>query len=583
MTNGTATPTSVPSAIAGDAQVEPGWGFPLRVAIPTFLFPPPSYTDLPPWWTPRRDWALVASLELEDMWASVVNQVATKFAALGFAVSDSQDSTVRTKRAQDLLHGLDGWVPFAIKVVQDYLTTDNGIFIRLRRAGEKTEKVKLKAFDGTTGPAFSEVAVSNASPGARINAIYHLDSLRCTRTGNLIYPVHYIAVDGTHHLLRWDQVLFTADMISPRAEMYGVGKCAASRAYKTVTRIASMEQMGFEFVAGRGANKLAFVQGISEATLKGIIKAGQAEADAKGLQYYLGAILGAIPSDTPISTVEILLKQLPQGFSPREEREDARLIYAKAVGISPGEVQPNPAGLNSGKREEIQSDQAKGYGLAAFVKWFEQTFSRRVLPETTELKITDEHDIENQKKKAEVQKLRAETRAVQIQSGEINPPLSRQLAVDAEDLPREVLQQDATSGGQLSDDEKPLPDSLPNAAALQLIQSLPLTPPKEQQGMQTKEQRMADILARAANASAEEIEWLATAIKSSGAQVATELVRRYREADQELKRLGIEPIAYRIGDTVIPATKAVDHVDTLIDSEYDAALDVLRRLADGLP
>lgn len=580
MTNGTA-PTSIPSAIAGDAQIEPGWGFPLRVAIPTFLFPPPSYTDLPAWWTPRRDWALVATLEKESMWASVVNQAATKFAALGFAVSDSQDSTIRTKRAQDLLHGLDGWVPFATQCVQDYLTTDNGCFIRLRRANEKTEKVKLKAFDGTDGPAFSEVTVSSASSGARINAIYHLDSLRCTRTGNLTYPVRYIAVDGTHHLLRWDQVLFTADMISPRAEMYGVGKCAASRAYLTIIKLAAMEQMVYEFLSGRGANKLALVQGLMDGTLKNIIKAGENEADVKGFMYYLGTILGALPGDTPISVVEILLKQLAQGFVPAEERANAYLIYAKAVGLSPGEVQPNPAGLNSGKREEIQSDQAKGYGLAAFVKWFEQTFSRRVLPETTELKITDEHDVENQKKKAEVQKLRAETRAVQIQSGEINPALARQLAVDAEDLPREVLQQDATSGGQLSDDEKPLPDSLPNAAALQLIQSLPLTPPKEQQGMQTKEQRMADILARAANASADEIEWLAAEMKSSGAGLAREIVERYRGLSQELKRLGIEPIAYRIGDTVIPATKAADHVDTLIDSEYDAALDVLRRLADG--
>lgn len=512
MTNGTA-PTSVPSAIAGDAQTEPGWGFPLRVAIPSFLFPPPSYTDLPPWWTPRRDWALVATLEKESMWASVVNQAATKFAALGFAVSDSQDSTIRTKRAQDLLHGLDGWVPFATMCVQDYLTTDNGCFIRFRRANEKTEKVKLKAFDGTSGPAFSEVAVSSASSSARINAIYHLDSLRCTRTGNLTYPVRYIAVDGTHHLLRWDQVLFTADMISPRAEMYGVGKCAASRAYLTIIKLAAMEQMVYEFLSGRGANKLALVQGLMDGTLKNIIKAGENEADVKGFMYYLGTILGALPSDTPISVVEILLKQLAQGFVPAEERSNAYLIYAKAVGLSPGEVQPNPAGLNSGKREEIQSDQAKGYGLAAFVKWFEQTFSRRVLPETTELKITDEHDIENQKKKAEVQKLRAETRAVQIQSGEINPPLARQIAVDAEDLPREVLQQDATSGGQLSDDEKPLPDSLPNAAALQLIQSLPMVPPKEQQ----------------------------------------------------------------------PAMKAADRVDDLIDSEYDAALDVLRRLAGGTP
>jgi hypothetical protein len=473
MTNGTA-----PSAIAGDTMLEPGYGFPFRLAFPSAYYSAPSYTDLPRWWSPRRDYVLSATVDKEAMWGSVVNQVATKFAALGFTVKDSQDSTRRTASAQELMHGFDGWVPFATKCVQDYLLTDNGVFIRLRRANEKVERIRLKAVDGTEGAQFADVA--SASPGARITAIYHMDSLRCIRTGNLTYPVRYQALDGSYHLLRWDQVLYTADMVSPRAEMYGVGRCAAGRAYQTIAKMAAMEQMVFEFLTGSGANKLIFIQGLQEHTLRNLIAAGMEDAKAKGFVYYLGSILAGIPGDTPISIADVQLKELAQGFVPREERENAYLIYAKAVGLAPGEVQPNPAGLNSGEREQVQSDQARGYGLAAFIQWFEQTFSRRVLPQTTTLAIVDENDVKNQKLTAEVQKLRAETRKLQIESGEISPAGARQLAVDAEDLPREFLEDDATAGGQLSDDEKPLTEAqVPSQAALRLIQGLPTQAPQQ--------------------------------------------------------------------------------------------------------
>jgi 2'-5' RNA ligase len=119
--------------------------------------------------------------------------------------------------------------------------------------------------------------------------------------------------------------------------------------------------------------------------------------------------------------------------------------------------------------------------MPTFIKWWEQTVSDRVLPATTELEFTDENDVRDQKQRAEVQKMRADTRAVQIQSGEISPAMSRQLAVDSEDLPREFIADDATAGGQISDDEKMGPETQSiNPAILSLIQSAPTTPPKQQ-------------------------------------------------------------------------------------------------------
>src|SRR5436190_23702332 len=49
----------------------------------------------------NADALLSATLDLEDMWASAINQAVTKLAVRGFEISDSDDSSLRTHRAQD--------------------------------------------------------------------------------------------------------------------------------------------------------------------------------------------------------------------------------------------------------------------------------------------------------------------------------------------------------------------------------------------------------------------------------------------------------------------------------------------------
>jgi len=301
------------------------------------------------------------------------------------------------------------------------------------------------------------------------------------RTGNLAYPVRYQPLSGVAQILRWDQVLMYADQPSPRAELLGMGECAADRCYATISKLAAMEQLVYEYLIGGGAHKLAFIQGINEGTLQGILQSGKADAQAKGLIYYLGTILAGIPGDSPVEIKELLLKQLLPGFVPKDERDNAYLIYANSIGVPVQSIQPlSGQGLGTGTQTVILDEAAKGQGaLPAFLKWWEQTVSDRVLPTTTELTFDDENDMRDQKMRAEVKKLRADTRKVQIDSGEIDPAIARQLAVDSEDLPQELLATDATAGGQLSDDEKPLPEQAqPNAAALALIAGAPTTPPK---------------------------------------------------------------------------------------------------------
>ena len=480
MTNGT---IPAPSAIQGDTFNYPSYGgVPLQLAIP-YMMSAPSYTDLPFYWSWARDVVLCASVHREDMWASAVGRTATKFAAHSFTVKDSKDSQLRVKNSQALMKTADGgqgWVTFAEKVMQDLLLCDNGIFIRVRRADDKSERVKLKAAFSYQEQMFDEAVLTSSSPAAKITGLYHLDSLRCSRTGNLAFPVRYQPVMGAPQLLRWDQVLTYADMPSSRAELFGVGMCAASRAYHTISTLAGLRQMLHEFVTGKGANKLSFLQGISEPTLKGVIRAGEVDAQAKGLVYYLGTILGAIPGDTPLSLIEVILKSLPQGFDVKQVIDDAYLIYANAIGIPVQDIKPlSGQGLGTGTQSVILQEQSQGIGIAAFLKWWEQTFSDRIFPATTELSFDNEHDTRDKQAIAQARQVRGADRAQRVQSGEISPAIARQIAADDGDLPQELLAQDVTPGGQISDDEKPEAQS-GGPVADQLIASEPTSVPARQ-------------------------------------------------------------------------------------------------------
>lgn len=477
MTNG----TMAPSTIHGDSFEYPSYGgVPLQIAIP-YLLSPPSYTDLPHYWTWRRDVALAATVHREDMWAAAVSKVATKFASHGYVIRDADDSTRKVSASQALFkraNGGEGWVPMAEKTIQDLATTDNGIFWRVRHADDEVQTIKLKERFTYQQQTFDEAQVTNSSRASKITGLYHLDSLRCMRTGNLTYPVRYQPVMGPPQLLRWDQVLVYADMPSPRAELYGVGFCAASRTYKTIAKLAAIEQMIYEFVAGTGATQIALINGLSPSTLEGIIKAGEADAQARGLVYYLGTILGALQGDAQVNVSTILLKQLPSGFLPKDERDNAYIIYANNLGVPVQDIQPlSGQGLGTGTQSIVLAEAAQGNGmLPAFLKWLEQTVSDRILPATTELEFIDENDLRDQKAKAEVRSMRATERSTRIQSGEISAAVARQLAADDGDLPQELLAQDVTPGGQISDDEKPQAQATTNPAALALIASEPTQP-----------------------------------------------------------------------------------------------------------
>lgn len=392
---------------------------------------------LPRYWTPARDWTLSATLQLENLWAAAIFKAITKLASKGWIVEDGDDSQRRTERAQELLlnaSGPSGWVGFLTMHLQDYLLTDNGAPVEVVRA--------------------------SSAAGSRILGLMPLDSLRCTRTGDSAVPFLYRDLAGAEHELRDYQVLDFVDMRSPRADLYGVGMSAASRAWRKIHMLSSMEVYLDEKISGARPNSIYIVNGMAGTQLEDAVTTAKSAQEAKGYIQFRGAIIvTATKPDADLNVIEIPLAQVPDGFNAREEREEARLVYAHSIGIDLQELQPQPAGLNSGGTALVLAEKAKGQGLAAWAKQAEHFFSHRVLPKSTTF-AWSERDLGEQEKEAQVQKLRADrVIALTTPAAEGAPALlSReqglQILVDAGDIPKEFIPKDQTAGGILEDDEK---------------------------------------------------------------------------------------------------------------------------------
>lgn len=410
---------------------------------------------LPAGWSHTRDVVLTATLDMEDMWQSSCYKAITKTVARGFDIKDTNDSERRSRRYQQMLLRFDGtrYVPGMSKVLQNFLLTDNGAFVEVVRA-------------------------SKAS-GSRILGLMHLDSFRCTRTDDPQRPVIYRDNNGYEHELRDHQVLTFVDMPSPQAGANSTGRCAATRAFRTIIKLAAVEIYFREKVTGDRNLAIHIVNGITTDQLQSSLATAQAEKERRGFVYYKGSVvIPAIKMDADLSVVTIPLAEIPDGFDVDQVLKDGYLRYANALGMPVQDIQPLAGqGLGTGTQTVILAEEAEGQGLAAFHQDWEHALNEFVLPESTTFHLTNTHDVRDQKATAEVALLRAQERAARIASGEISPQMARQLALDAGDLPREMLANDATAAGDIADDEKPVNTTLPDLSALF---PAPTAPPGQQ-------------------------------------------------------------------------------------------------------
>lgn len=388
--------------IANAADAIPAWGVDLKA----------------------RDRELRAFWKTEPILASAVYSVATRIAVLEWHIVNAdptkpkQKNTIRAvERMLNMADRGNGWQVFLMKVLTDVFTQDNGAFIEIIRRENKED-----------------------SP---VIGIAHLDSWRCTRTGDPKVPVIYEDRLGRYHKLRWYQVITLEEMPAPEETMYGAQVCALSRALRAAQIIRDIAVYKQEKVSGSFARSLHFVSGVSSMEIEAALARAQEQMLNQGLyRYQQPPIVTTIDPTHELRTATIDLASLPDHFD-----EDTTMRWyisqlALAFGVDYQEFAPLPGGaLGSSQQSEILHLKARGKGPAAMIRRIEHILNNYgILPSNVrfEFKSIDSRADEDL---ANARYTRGRDRALRLTSGELTAEAAVRLAVLDGDLPEHLAEQ----------------------------------------------------------------------------------------------------------------------------------------------
>lgn len=388
-----------------------------------------------PWGTgvARRD------IELRDWWhtesllASAVYTVTAANAGFKWKLTGPPATTEAVQEVLNMAGG-KGWRTFIQKISTDLYTQDNGAFFEIIRAGN--------------------------SPSAAILGIRHLEAGRCLRTGDLETPVIYTNTKGVMHKMPWYTVVTLEEFPSPIETMFNVQYCAVTRVLRMAQIMRDIAMYRGEKVGGRFTEAIHIVGGVKQSDIDDVRERAQNTADNQGVVRYLTPlIVASLDPQTAPSVATLDMKALPEAFDLDEEFRWYIAQIALGFGRDYQEFAPLPRGnLGSGSQSEILHLKSRGKGPATFMEMIEHAMNAFVMPRTVTFEYA-EQDIEAEKSQAEVEKSRAEGRAVRISSGEIDPIIARQIAQDEGDLDGRFLEllgeSDLTPDMMITQTEKP--------------------------------------------------------------------------------------------------------------------------------
>lgn len=393
--------------------------------------------DIMPWGksVAFRDKQLRQFWPTEPTLAGAVTSVAATRAAYSFTL-DGPPRTV--KAAMDMLQNADfgkGLVSLLLKTGIDILSQDNG--------------------------AFTEVIREADRPDSAVLGLAHLDAGQCVRTGIPEVPVLYTDPrTGIEHKLKWYQVVTWEEMPSPIAVMNNVQYSAVTRVLRAAQILRDIAIYRNEKVAGRRSKAIHFVGGAKRTEIEDARKRVGEESDNEGFVRYMEPIIiASLDPNTPVSVATLDLASLPDGFDMDKEMQWYITQLALGFGGDYLDLAPLPGkGLGSAKESETMSRKSRGKGPAIWMKLVAHKFNYHgILPSTVEWRFDDD-DLAVDKEKAEISKLEAEARKIDIESGVLTPQVARQMMADEGKLDEGYLtmlgEQDVTENETLTDTQQ---------------------------------------------------------------------------------------------------------------------------------
>lgn len=388
---------------------------------------------LPAWWTPARDIQLRTYWQKSDHVAGTLFTIQALMSAMRWKITARDEAILsHVRQAEEFERRLrvdsqfgEGWSILKQRTMIDLHTQDNGFFWLILGGGPA---------DGPLiGPSYS---------------IAHLDSGRCTRTGNLEYPVLYLHTDGKQYKLHHTRVAFTSSMPSPILEMNGVGYCAVSRVIATAQHLMDITRWEQERLGSRPPSSLLIGSGITAEQIYRAFEAAENQMTRKGYERFSRMI--AMGSLSQLDLKRIDLSQAPDGYDKKEDWDIAMMSIALGFGL---EIKAIWASLGTGTTNasaKFEHMLATGKGPSQIRNTIEHLMNSKVLPPYLEFKY-DWVDDEEDNAKAVNSDLRARAARLNRNTGVISLRTARLQALAASDITREQFLDDELADGRLGD------------------------------------------------------------------------------------------------------------------------------------
>lgn len=362
-----------------------------------------------------RDKQLRNLLTKENIWLSALSVVASRNASFSWKLTGPDRTTARSHNLLEEVEFGDGWETLIVKTSMDLYTQDNGAFWGLARQDNRDAR----------------------SP---VIGIYHLDSGRCWRTGNKFAPVIYQDIENNYHLLRWWNVCLFSEMPCGIEGLDGIQYSAFTRLLEALRVRRNILVYDNERTSGRNNQQIHMVKGITTQQLNDAIAGVRARDDSAGLLRYANpVVVGVLDPKADVGHDTIDLRSMPEDYDSEEYFKEYMTQVSMALLSDYQEFSPLPGGnLGTSNQSSILHLKSRGKGAGLFRKMIRNNINLKILPSNVQLDW-DDPDYDAEKTEAEVEFIRARSRAARIKSLEITPAVARQIANDQGDLRQEYL------------------------------------------------------------------------------------------------------------------------------------------------
>lgn len=287
----------------------------------------------------------------------------------------------------------NGWETFLAKSIQDYQTTDNGMFWELIWSDADRADYINKLPSGK----------------AQLLGLAHMDANRCRRTGDPEFPVLYQSLTGIMHRMHRSRVMFAADMPSPNERLLGRGYCALSRALSVAAATVRYNTYRNELLDDIPPLGLLILSGINKAFWEQNKSEFNSSRQANE-QFVFSNLMTLFSMDPtkPASATMVPFKSLWDNFNEKEFWDGAIDIVAMAFGLDRQELAPiNASSLGTGAQSSVLAAKARGKGFGNILSVFERKINL-LLPESCTFRF-DFHDDEADYQQAQLRNQRVGT------------------------------------------------------------------------------------------------------------------------------------------------------------------------------